>query len=219
MGVLRYKNVLLDVDGTLYDPGDGITSCVARALADMGREPLPGETLRRFVGPPLIDSFMMYAGMDEEQAREARNFYRKHFSEYGLLQAKPYAGIRALLDELMQRHARLFIASSKPRVFIDQMLQLHGLTDYFEDISADHFDAHSMDKAQIIGHLLRSHALSGQDSVMVGDRKFDIEGARANGIDCIGVAYGYGTVQELKEYGANYIAMDVEALRALLLRD
>ena len=213
-----WKTILFDLDGTLTDPGEGITNSVAYALRHYGIEVADKKCLYPFIGPPLHESFMRYYGMSETQSLEAVEVYREYFSVKGLLENRPYDGIADLLAELNRAGKRLIVATSKPEGFSVRILEHFGLAKYFELIcGAPMHPPRGHGKADVIRDALeRCHITDLSSVVMVGDRLHDIEGAHKIGIPAIGVLYGYGNRQEHEDCGADYIAEDIAALGNLL---
>lgn len=207
------KYFLFDLDGTLADTGAGITESVQRALAQLGWPPQKEEFLRQFVGPPLEESFREFCGMDEAETRRAIRLYRAEYSARGLYKSPLYPGIPALLEELSRR-AALCVATSKREEGARKILGMRGIEDRFTIVVGD--DGSRPSKSQVIGEVLR---LLGnppaEQAVMIGDRSYDVAGARAWGMETIGAAYGYGTPEELQAAGAEYLAESVEALGRL----
>ncbi len=213
----EYSYILFDLDGTLTDPMEGITRSVQFALKHFGIEAGLQE-LCRFIGPPLKDSFVEFYHFSEEEAELAVMHYRKYFEVQGIFENKPYEGIPQLLDDLKSAGKTLLVATSKPTVFAKQILDHFGLAPYFVFVGGSELDGRRTKKAEVIGYVLDyMNILSLQSAVMVGDRKHDILGAKAIGIDSIGVLYGYGDKGELVDAGADYLASDIKALQELLL--
>lgn len=212
------KNIFLfDLDGTLTDPGTGITNSVAYALDKYGIQIEDRTVLYPFIGPPLRESFMKFYGFSEEMAEEAVWKYREYFSDKGLFENEVYSGIKEMLGELKNAGARLFVATSKPTGYSKQILDHFELSQYFEDIQGSTMDGSREKKADVIAYLLKENQIQEKNKViMIGDRKQDIDGAKANMIDSCGVLYGYGDREELEGAQADYIAEDAGRLRELL---
>lgn len=206
-----YEIILFDLDGTLTDPGEGITNSVAYAMKKLGMD-IPGKTeLYKFIGPPLIESFKKFCGFSDEKASLAVEYYREYFKEKGMLENTVYSGIGEMLDYLQKIGKKLIIATSKPELFTVKILEHFGLINYFDFISGATMDSSRSNKADIIKHALKSCNITDlSKAVMVGDREHDIIGAKKNGIDSIGVLFGYGSYGELKSAGATYIAENIE---------
>ena len=211
--------VLFDLDGTLTDPGMGITNSVAHALSHFGITVTDRTQLYRFIGPPLMDSFMEYYGFTEEQATEAVRVYREYFADKGWAENTVYEGIEAILAELVAAGKTLLVATSKPQVFAERILNHFGLAHYFTHICGVALQApRGYSKADVIREALaRAGVTDLSAAVMVGDRHHDIDGAKTVGMDSIGVLYGYGDRAEHETAGADAIASDVAELKTVLL--
>ena len=215
--------LLFDLDGTLTDPKLGITTCVQYALHSFGIEEPDLDKLEPFIGPPLKDSFMQFYNMDEKQAEAAVDKYRERFQDIGLFENEIYAGIKEMLRTLKKKGMHLAVASSKPTVFVERILEHFKIRKYFEVVVGSELDGRRVNKEEVVQEALSQLFAGGlveRDKVyMIGDRKFDIEGARAQGVESIGVSYGYGSIEELKEAKADYIVRTVGELENLLYRE
>jgi len=212
-----YKYILFDLDGTLTDPKEGITRSVAYALESLGINVSDLDELCKFIGPPLRESFEQYYGLSQSDSALAVRKYRERFADRGLYENAPYSGMKELLERLKSLGKTLIVATSKPRPFAVQILEHFGLDSYFDFVSGSEFDGTRGNKAEVIAHALESCGISDRSSViMVGDRSFDVIGAKENGLACIGVLYGYGGRAELESAGADYIVETVSELQNLL---
>lgn len=207
--------ILFDLDGTLTDSSPGITRCVQHALRGAGIEVADPAELRRFLGPPLTESFMKLYGMSHEQACRARERYRERYDPVGMLENEVYPGVPGMLTALGEAGFTLHLATSKPHFYASRILQHFGLAQHFGFIGGSELDGSREAKAEVVAHVLRETGTSPDTAVMVGDRSHDIIGARQNGLAVVGVGYGYGSPEELAD--ADAIAESVDALRALLL--
>ncbi|MDD7652786.1 MAG: HAD family hydrolase [Candidatus Faecousia sp.] len=209
-----YETIYFDLDGTLTDSGPGIMNAVAYALGAMGR-PVPSRaSMRRFIGPPLSYSFQAYEGMSPEDAHRAVELYRVYYNDRGKFENTPYPGIDRLLEALRAKGKRLYVATSKPEGLSVEILEHFGLAGYFERIAGSTLDDSRSTKIQVLRYAI---GMGGRErAVMVGDRHLDVEGARENGLPCVGVVYGYGSRQELQEAGALALADTVEDLLHIL---
>lgn len=208
---------LFDLDGTLTDPGTGITNSVAYALDKYGIEVSDRSVLYPFIGPPLRESFMKFYGFSEEKAEEAVWKYREYFSERGLFENEVYPGIPEMLKNLKDQGARLFVATSKPTGYSKQILEHFGLLGYFEDVQGSTMDGSREKKADVIAYLLKMNQITAKDDVvMIGDRRLDIDGAKENGLASVGVLYGYGDRSELEDADADDIVENVSELERKL---
>jgi len=215
-----YDVILFDLDGTLTDPKPGITKSVAYALARFGIEVDDLDALTPFIGPPLPESFRRYYGFDAEKARRAVGYYREYFAETGLYENAIYPGIPELLARLVARGKRPFVATSKPTVYAERVLEHFGLARHFERILGGELDLSRSDKVAIIADILAARpGVAREAVVMVGDREHDIIGARGNRVDAIGVLYGYGTADEIRAARPTHVAATVERLGDLLLTE
>lgn len=214
--------LLFDLDGTLTDPKVGITTCVQYALHSFGIEEPDLDKLEPFIGPPLKDSFQEFYHMSEEQASLAVEKYRERFRDIGIFENKVYAGIPALLRNLKEKGMHLAVASSKPTVFVERILEHFHIDKFFEVVVGSELDGSRQNKDEVVEEALRR--LFGEKPIerdkvyMIGDRKYDAEGARAHHIESVGVTYGYGSMEELRAAHADYIVRSVEELERFLLR-
>ena len=213
--------ILFDLDGTLTDSGLGIIKCVQYALIYMGKPEGNPENLRCFVGPPLYEQFMEYGGFTSEEADTAVEQYRERYSTIGIYENEVYDHIPELLKKLKEKGKILGVASSKPTVFVEEILRHFNLKDYFDVIVGSELDGRRTAKDEVIEAALKQlgDGFHREQVIMVGDRMYDVEGARKCGILCVGVAYGYGGRSELEEAGAVYVADTVEDLEMLAQTD
>ena len=205
------RYILFDLDGTLTDPKEGITKSVQHALAHFGIAVDDLNSLIPFIGPPLTDSFEMFYGFTHEQALEGVCVYREYFTQRGWRENQEYAGVREMLRALKTAGFSLSVATSKPEVFALRILDYFHLTDYFDVVGGADLDGTRIRKADVIRYTLGRAGVSqsGQaleQVVMVGDREHDILGAKAVGIESVGVLYGYGSREELEAAGADALA-------------
>ncbi len=215
---MKQKYILFDLDGTLTDPKVGITGSVAYALESFGIQVENLDDLCCFIGPPLLDSFMEFYGMTEDEANRAIAKYRERFSVTGLFENEVYPGIPQLLQSLKDAGKTLLIATSKPAVFSQRILDHFDLAKYFSFLSGSELDGRRNDKAEVIAYALEQYGITDPaQAIMVGDRKHDIIGAKKNGLTCVGVLFGYGDLAEHQAAGADYIAENVNQLADLLL--
>ncbi len=210
------KNILFDLDGTLTDPALGITSSVAYALSKFGIEVADRSSLHPFIGPPLLDAFSEYYGFSSADAERAVAYYREYFSVDGMYQNTVYEGIPEMLAALRESGFRLYVATSKPEKFALPILRHFSLFDCFDGIYGATLDPSRSSKDKVIAYALADAALKPCETVMVGDRHHDIDGARANSLLSVGVLYGYGDREELTAAGADYIAESVQKLLNIL---
>jgi phosphoglycolate phosphatase len=212
-------HLLFDLDGTLTDPFPGITKCIQHALAELGRPPPTAESLRWCIGPPLKKSFSTLLGpSDASRADEALAKYRERFSAVGLFENDVYPGIKEALGGLRQEGHRLSIATSKPTVFAERIVQHFGLKDYFHTVDGSELDGTRSDKADLIAHILERESIDPSDAIMIGDREHDMIGAGKNAVAGLGVLWGYGSQEELEAAGAYACAKAPNDLVALMSR-
>lgn len=216
---MKYKYILFDLDGTLTDPVEGITNSVAYALNKMGHTKFDIDTLKKFIGPPLKDSFMQYFGFTEAKADQAILYYREYFKAKGIDENQIYDGIVDMLSELHDRGKVLIVATSKPTVFAETILKNFDIAKYFTCVMGSNLDGSRTRKADVIEAALGCVGITDySQAVMIGDREHDIIGAKAVGIDSIGVAYGYGSYEELEKAEATRIVGSVLDLKILLAK-
>lgn len=215
---MRYSYILFDLDGTLTDPKLGITKSVAYALDKMGIVNVDLESLRRFIGPPLQDSFMEYYGFSEEKSKKAVEYFREYFRENGIFENEIYDGIKKLLEDLKNRGLTLAVATSKPQVFAEKVLEYFEIKQYFTSIVGSELNGNRSKKAEVIQCVLDElRIINKEEAIMIGDREHDIIGANTMGIDSIGVRFGYAEGDELERAGATYIVKTVSDLNKLLI--
>ena len=210
------KAILFDLDGTLTDSGEGIINCAVFALEHFGL-PIPSrEEMRSIVGPPLHDSFLRF-GVPAEQVEEAIRVYRSRYIPIGKFENEPYPGIRELLEELVKAGHRLYVATSKPETMSVEILEHFDLAKYFTKICGASFDKSRSSKDAVIAYLLEQ---TGRDphTLMVGDTKFDVLGAKAHGIPTVGVSWGYGEVSDMVDAGALCVVDTMEELYLALTK-
>lgn len=217
---MKNKDYLLfDLDGTLTDPKEGITKAVQYALKHYGIQVDDLDSLCPFIGPPLKDSFQKYYDFPEAQAKEAIQVYREYFSDKGWSQNKVFPGIPKMLGELKAAGKKLYLATSKPEVFAKQIMEHFGLASYFEFIGGADLEETRVRKGNVIRYVLDTCGLSDKKEkvLMIGDREHDVLGAREQGLECVGVLFGYGDRKEMEECQASYIAASINELRKMLL--
>lgn len=200
-----FSTILLDLDGTITNPYIGITNGVMYAYEHLGLEVPERESLRSFIGPPLIVEFTR-RGLPEEQAREAVRLYREYYGKTGLFENELIPGTVEFLRELKQRGKRVCLATSKPEQFSVRILERFGIAQYFDFIGAAAMDGSRDSKLAVIQYVLGSTGASPQECLMVGDRMHDIIGAHDAGMKCAAVLVGFGSREEFAEYKADYVA-------------
>lgn len=218
MNSKRYDAVFFDLDGTLTDPGVGITNSVAYALRKSGLEVPPREALYSYIGPPLAEAFLARYRISKEQAERMVGYYREYYAQKGITENVIYPGVAGLLRDLDAAGIKVVLATSKPEVFANKVLAAFGIDRYFTVISGAMLDGSRLTKADVLAEALRRLAPpAGSRMIMVGDREYDVRGALEFGMETIGVLYGFGSREELVGAGAVALAEDADELRGLLL--
>ena len=208
------KAILFDLDGTLTDSGEGIINCATLALEHFGLPVPDREAMHVFIGPPLRDTLITF-GVKPENVEEAISVFRSRYLTKGKYENKPYPGIRELLEKLRAQGHKLYVATSKPEPQAIDVLNHFDLAQYFDIIAGATMDRTRDNKAAVIAYL-KKQAGDMASSVMVGDTAFDVTGAADHGIPTIGVAWGYGKVEDMEAAGAISIARNPEELFQLL---
>ncbi len=202
----QYTHILFDLDGTVVNSETGVTSGVRYALAKYGIEETDQTKLRRFLGPPLVDSFRKFYGFSHEDAQKLTALYREYYRDIGVHENMLYEGVRELLATLHEEGFLIFLATSKPTDFARIILQDTGVAPYFDLVAGATFDASRHTKEAVLAYALQEGGITDTSRLlMVGDRFHDIEGAHAYGIDVAAVLYGFGNRAEFEAYGAEYI--------------
>ncbi|MCH5203926.1 MAG: HAD family hydrolase [Oscillospiraceae bacterium] len=212
-----YKNVFFDLDGTLTDSAEGITNSVEYALNRLGITGYERSELYKFIGPPLMDSFEEFFGLSEEKCMEGVRLYREYFSEKGIYENKLYGGVKELLEKTRRSGRTVALATSKPREFAEEILRYFDIAKYFDHIAAAEMNGKRNRKEDVINYALEISGAKREETVMVGDRKFDILGAKSAEIASIGVLYGFGSEAELVEAGADHIAKTPEEIFEIIV--
>lgn len=214
-----YQYLLFDLDGTLTNPKEGITKCVQYALRSFGIEEPDLDKLEPFIGPPLLDSFMEYYNMTPEQARTALEKYRERFRDIGIFENEVFTGVPEMLEILQKKGKKLVIASSKPEEYVLRILEKYGIRAFFHEVVGASMDEKRSAKADVIEEAFRRLQITEEKKaqvLMIGDRKHDVEGAKACGIRCLGVYVGFAKPGELEQAGADYIVHTVEEMSQFL---
>lgn len=229
----KYQFLLFDLDGTVTDSGPGIMNAARRALLRYNIEETDTERLGLFVGPPLDKSFIERYGFSEEDAWKAIGYFREYYNDKGIFENSVYPGIEELLIDLHAKGYIVAIASSKPQVMIHKVLDHFDIEDYFDVIVGCELDGTRSTKSEVVhevlnrlsdlavkGGLFTKKDIQGGDAIelvkqhaiMIGDRCYDVEGAHALGLPCIGILYGYGSRKEMEDAHADYILETVKDL-------
>lgn len=215
---MSYTTILFDVDGTLCDPGKSMVECAKYALSKFDIYETDEANLRRLIGPPLEHAFQDYYGFDEAKANQAVAYFRDMMQREGIQLYEAYPGIHELLDELQKSGKQLAVVTSKIDHIAKETLTKTGLIQYFDFVSAQQPKV-VVKKEDILAKALRELNVADNSTiVMIGDRMHDVEAAKAHNIDSIGVLWGYGDKNELKNEGATHIVTDAAELRQLLLK-
>ena len=210
---MTWTHILFDLDGTLTDPGVGITNSVAYALERYGVSVPDRRTLYPFIGPPLVESFQRYYAFSPADARAAVDVYREYFADRGIFENELYPGIPELLARLRGAGLKLVMATSKPEEFARRIAEHFGIAQYFDCIAGAAMDETRTHKHEVIEYALERCGNPDRGAVlMVGDREHDVLGAARCGIRCLGVLYGYGSRDELLAAGACAAVPTVEAV-------
>ena len=210
---MKYENVLFDLDGTVTDSSDGVINSVVYSLNKFGIHDIDRNELYAFIGPPLRDSYSRYYGITGDTAERVVASYREYYERDGILENTVYDGVEKILIYLNEKKANVFLATSKPEVYARKIMKRYGIDKYFKDIVGSNLDGTRENKEEVISHLIEKNELKDLSNiVMIGDRKYDILGAKSVGIDSIGILYGYGVVKEFEEAGATHIIEDTKEL-------
>lgn len=208
--------VFFDLDGTLTESTEGICNAARYALEKFGIIETDITRLERYIGPPLDASFAEY-GLDKEQVRQAIAYFREYYNRQGKYENRVYDGIPEVLSSLLKKGKKLVVATSKPEHFANQILEHFGILQYFSFVAGATVDEKRTHKDEVIAYALQKLGIKDRSSVlMVGDREYDVVGAKEKNIDCLGVLYGYGSREELERAGAVYIAETVEDILLMI---
>ncbi len=197
-------HVFFDLDGTLTDPKQGFERSARFALSELNIEVSSDTDFESYIGPPIHDTFRKLCG-DDDLVKAAILLYRERYAETGLFENEPYEGISECLDRIAGTAESLYVATSKPTVFSKRIIEHFGLDQYFDVVFGSNLDGSLSDKTELLGHILESQEIAPQNAVMIGDRRFDMIGARNHGIKAIGALWGYGSKDELINAGADEI--------------
>ena len=211
------KTIFFDMDGTLIQSEFGIYDSILYALDQFGYQLEDRSILRKFIGPPLYNSFNEFLGFAPEDAERAVALYRDYYSNTGIYQAPLYDGVREMLKTLQQAGFQLACVTSKPDMFAKRVLEHHKITQCFEILAAPAPEDHNADKAPLLRKAMAELGIEPAQVVMVGDRYYDIEGANDAGVRSVGVLYGYGSEEELTKAGATALAQTPEEVAQLFM--
>lgn len=212
-----YNTIMFDLDGTLTDTGEGITNAVTYALGKFGIKVNDKTELYKFIGPPLKDSYKNFYGFNDEQVKLGIKYYREYYSEKGLYQNRIYDGIENLLKKLYDDGRTIVTATSKPEEYAVKIIEKLGIAKYFKYIAGADMQGTRISKSDVIKYALEHCKVSDFSEVlMIGDREFDVKGSAKFGIDCVGVLFGYGNFDELKNAGAKYIVNTADEIYSVI---
>jgi phosphoglycolate phosphatase len=214
---MHYQNILFDLDGTLTDPRLGITRSIQYALGKLGVDEPDLAALEHFIGPPLLQQFMHAYGFDEPKAWEAVNHYRDRFKLTGLYENQVFDGVVELLETLVAQGRHLYIATSKPWEFAREIARHFDFARHFKVIYGSELDGTRTNKVELIRHILDEEGLDPAHTLMIGDRKHDLLGGKANGLDVAAVGYGFGSREELELEQPTYHFETLAELHAAFL--
>lgn len=213
---MKYKYLFWDLDGTLTDPGLGITNSIIYSLKKFGIDVEDRTSLYKFIGPPLAQSYKKYFGFDEEKAILAVQYYREYFGDKGLFENEVYAFIPTFLSKCKEKGLKLCLATSKPENYTFRIMEHFELTQYFDYMCGSSVGNIHETKADVIRKALQVSGANKEDVVMIGDRMHDILGAAECGIDCAAVMWGYGGMEEFQIHNAKYIVNNIEELEKII---
>lgn len=216
---MEFKYLLFDLDGTLTDPKEGITKCVAYALKSYGVEVDNPDSLVKFIGPPLRESFSRFFGFSEEEAEGLVAKYRERYKDVGIFENRLFPGTVKMLRILKAEGKTIALATSKPEVFAVRILEKYGILEYFDEAVGSELDGRRDSKEEVIAEAVKRLDINAADMpycVMIGDRHHDINGGKAFGLKTVGVRLGYAEPGELESAGADYIVGDMQELLDLL---
>jgi len=216
---MDYDIILFDFDGTISDSGPSLVNCYRLAIDELGLPRTDDKTLESFIGPPLALTFSEYFGLEGEAVEKAVETFRRIYREIGVVNATVmYPGVPEMLRAIRAGGKRTAVATSKPEVYAKQICEEYGIDGLFDLVAGSIFDLTRNHKSAVIKYVLEQLGVEDRSRVlMVGDRKYDVEGAKLCGIDCLGVTYGYGSEEELLEAGAKYIAHSTGEAAKLIL--
>lgn len=211
-----YDCILFDFDGTVFDTVEGITKSVRYALNKVGID-AELESLRCFAGPPLVDKFMEVYGFDRAAAEQATLDFRERYNPIGLNECCVFPGIKELLEKLHAAGKTVGLATSKPQELAEELLRRESMTGLFLVICGSRPDGNNSAKWQVVQRAMELCGAAKENTILVGDTKYDVAGAHKVGIACVGVRYGYAAEGELEAAGADAIVEDIPELERFLL--
>lgn len=212
-----FKNIIFDLDGTLVDSNAGIVNSLVYAIKGMGLDPDGYGDLTRFIGPPLLDTFSESIGLGPERGNEALVKYREYYTKKGIFESALYPGVAEMLAAVHKSGRSIFLGTSKVVDYAVQILEGYGVKQYFTFVGGSSMDGSRRGKAEVLSHVIAQNPGIEHSAIMVGDTVYDVEGAKALGLDTAAVLYGYGSRWNLEKAGAKYFFEDVPSLQNWLL--
>jgi phosphoglycolate phosphatase len=218
-GGMSMRNILFDLDGTLTDPAEGIIKCYQYSLGRLNVRCPPPEELAAFIGPPIRATFAeALNACDESLIEQAVTIYRERFSTVGLFENSIYEGVPEMLSALQSTGFKLFVATSKPKIYAERILIHFSLDGYFIKVHGNELNGRLDDKADLVSELISEHGLRPDETLMIGDRRHDVAAAKRNNISSLGVTYGYGSEDELMKAGVDHICHSPAEIVRLIKR-
>ena len=215
---MNKQYILFDLDGTITNSAEGIINCVRYALQKMKWQEPSLKVLHRFIGPPLVDAFMDYCGMNKVEAEKAVAYYRERYKDIGVFECSVYNRVEEVLKALNDANKTVILATAKPLVFAKKVIKHFGLDKYFDDMVGAEIGGTLIHKHQIIDEVIKRFNITDRTTaIMIGDREQDISGAKMFSLDSIGVKYGFAEPNELEDAGATYIAETPQDILKILL--
>lgn len=211
-----FEHILFDLDGTLTESAPGIVSSVRYSLEQFNIKDQTDRQLMRFIGPPLSESYSEFYGFNKEQCEQAIKFYREHYGEKGIFENALYPDIPEILSVLKKAGKKLYIATSKPEVYMKKIISHFGIEEYFDDVCGGDLEEKRNEKWLVVETIIERNnlkdAVKNGTVLMIGDRKHDIIGSRKNDVPCCGVLWGYGNIEEFREHNCAYVSEKVRDL-------
>ncbi len=214
---MNYEYVFFDLDGTLTDSQEGILNSFRNIFKHFGMKEPEYEVLKTLIGPPLVHTMTQTFGFTGEQAEESVRIFRSYYDNQGYMENRVYEGIPQILQRLKVLGCKLTVATSKPEVTAKKIIEHFNLAQYFDYVCGSLSDESRSKKTEVIEHAIKTNGITDRSKIlMVGDRKYDVEGAHQSGLKCAGVLFGYGSRQEFEACGADYIVEKPEELEKLI---
>jgi phosphoglycolate phosphatase len=211
------KTCLFDLDGTLSDPKPGITGCIQYGLEKLGQAVPSQDELEWCIGPPLHDSFLQLCGGDSQMAAKGLEYYRERFGTIGMYENKLYDNIPETLERFSEAGIQLFVCTSKPHYYAGPITEHFGIRHFFQHVHGSEMTGERVNKGKLIEYIIREEGIDPSTTIMIGDRKHDIFGAKQHAIHTVGVLYGYGSKEELTEAGADTLVTSPQEIADTVL--